>query len=831
MEKKQPTGLTAWLLAIVFFLAVLFPFVYPVLEGKRIVSADTQAWRAQAEPLHKIAEEKGEKPLWAWHIFSGMPALFVSPRAYSLVRHAWFTLGDLLPFPIYALLLGFLFMVYLCLVFREVPLPLAIFGGITVTLATFVLSSIEAGHVTKIGAAMAIPGILGGILAVFNGRLLSGSLVFLLALTALLLSNHLQVLYYTFLLSVALVAVLLVRQLRETLSVHNHPFFHLVKPFLFLGLCTIPPLMVYGPSLWQIQEFARYSIRGQASELAPEKAMHRAGLDYDYAFQWSYGIGETFTLLVPRFAGGGSAEPPSKNSYMAKKLQAIGLPPSTIQQLLPHVSTYWGPMPFTDSPVYMGILIWIGVILALLVRRDWFVWWAALSGLIILMLAWGKHFFLAPLAFQYLPLFNKFRTPMMIFLVFHVVVGLLGVVGFARWFQETNPHTRQRTLTIALTILGGLLGLIGLLALLNIISFRAPHDQQWLQFFAQQKAATIGEQFIEILREQRKRLLLGDVLRNLLLLAGGGLILWATLRSRLRPQTALWLLLLIHTADLFLIGRHYFSTDAYRRPPRTVYLPTDADRQILRDPSYYRVANFTVGNPFVDSRTPYFHKSIGGYLPARLRIYQDLIDSHLLARNMYAYHMLNVKYFIVPDQQGGKPQVILNRQRCGPAWLPKHLIWVANPKEASRALKQYNPCETGILFQQDSPRLTLPTPNLLDSLASVQLVYASPDTLIYKVHTQSSHLLVLSEIYYPIGWHAFTQDGKSLPIVRVNFALRGIVVPPGEHKIWVVYAPTSAQLQPYLEYTGDVLWLGTFLLMVVILWRKRRTPQSKPNGK
>ncbi len=799
------------LIATVILLLLVLLFSYPVFQGKRLESPDIKGWMSQAYQMKKWEEKTGEPPGWAWHIFSGMPNIFVYAHTKSLVDRLLKYTSNIFPFPLFAFIIGIIFSVLLFKLLGRNDWRLVLLGSSVVLFSTFTIVSISAGHVTKIIAYMCIPGIIAGILMLMEGKFFSGLLCFMVSWTIMVNSKHIQVIYYAAIVIVTLSAIILYRMIKARKTGY--------LSWLIPGsiLATAVPIALRVSGYWHTAEFTPYSIRGTASELTQHTEKQRKGLDPDYAFQWSYGIMETFTLYVPRIVGGSKSKKISRNSYLVQELKKAGVPNRTIELIRRNLPSYWGSMPFTDGPVYMGIITILGLWIAIAGywKNTILIPWAFILLLLCIMLAWGKNFFLAPLAFEYLPGFNKFRTPMMIFLLVQILAAILAVLGFKHWFDEQDKLKQLKTLKLGLALTGGILLIIlagGIL--LNSGTFSGPGDIQLEKQWGQ---------FMDLLREQRKRMLIGDAFRNLLFTCIAGILMWLTIKERVKKELAITLLSLLAVVDLIGVDMRYHRYEAFTKPLKwnRVHTPREVDIQIKRDTTYYRVIDFTVGNPFIDSRTPYFHLSAGGYLPARLRIYQDLIDSHLSRISMPVYNMLNVKYFILPGRDN-KPQVHLNTDACGPAWFADSISVVPDARTVVRMLGQINTCKTALVTKEEAlkHKLTEKLKTATHTSADhVTLVYASPDSMVYEYRAKAIRLLVLAEIYYPPGWKAHLEDGTELEIIRVNHALRAVVVPPGEHRVIFEYRPASLVYGLRIEFIASVIWFVLVIISGFAIWK------------
>ncbi|NPA33719.1 MAG: YfhO family protein [Chlorobi bacterium] len=802
-------------LPILTILIIIVVLAFPALMGKQIFMPDLVNYLAQIRQPMEWHKETGEEIVWAWHMFSGMPAYFVGSVISKVVVLPIYLINTLFTFmnPVGLFTIAFLLMVLFIRGLRVGGWELATISAIAFAIATFNIISLEAGHMTKLRSIYAFPLLFLGLLLLIKGNKWSGALTFLIGLTAELAGNHQQVWYYAFIMGLILGIVAVIDALKKRMT--NN----IVKAGVIGILLTIVAILPFTMRFWMLYEYTPHSIRGMASELIDPQHKKNTGLEKDYASNWSYGLFETFTLFVPNLMGGGSNQYVGTSGPLYKELIKNGVPQIQVEQIVQHVPTYWGSMPFTDGPVYIGILIMLGAILSFFIaQRNFIFWWLVISTIVGLMFAWGKNFFFWELAFDYLPGFNKFRTPMMAFLILQFTLPVLAVMGFSSLAnKEIDLKKRFQALKKATLITGGVIVAL-ILASVFILDFKGPVDAQLKN----------NPFFYELIIKQREYMLRMDAIRNLIIVIIGAGALWYALKGKTSLSTAFKILVALTLLDLLGVATRYLKHSDYVEKYTYENLPmidprfrlTEADRTIMQDTThYFRVVDLTT-NPFTDARTPYYYNSVGGYLAARIRIYQDLIDNHLAKNNIKAYSMLNTRWFIVPMQGQGPPRAMFNPLATGPVWFVDEILWQRDAKSENEALLTFEP-KKQVLIREQYKNLVKPVPENRDTNARIKLLQFSPMKLVYEYDSETDQFAVFSEIYYEPGWKSYL-DGKPVQYVRVNYVLRGMSVPAGKHTIEFRFEPDSYVIGRKISLAGSILWFIVAFGLALITYKAKR---------
>jgi hypothetical protein len=797
MAKFPIKQLWPYLAAILFFLVIILIYFSPILDGQKPRQDDIQRWRGMSKEIVDYREATGEEALWTNSMFGGMPAYQISVLYKNVLVKRFdsiFKLG--LPHPVSLVFLYFLGFFILLLTLR-VNVWFAVLGSVAFAFSSYFFIIIEAGHNSKAHAIGYMAPVLAGILLTFKGKYLWGAALTALFLSLQIMTNHLQITYY-----LALIVVLLgVVQLIESIKEKQLPRF-----FKSAGLLAVAAIFAVGvniSNLWATYEYGKYTIRGP-SELTSNADIRTSGLDIDYATQWSYGVAETLTLLIPDLMGGGSMRNPGDDSNTNDEIVKAGLPQNQARQILQMIPMYWGKQPFTSGPVYVGAIVVFLFVLGLFVVKGKLKWWLVAATILSIMLAWGKNFMpLTEFFLHYMPGYNKFRAVSMTLVIADLTMPLLGILALKEMFDKSADRKAMfKHLKLAFYITGGLTLFIAAFSGM-FFDFRSPVDAQLMQ-------AGFPKSAIDALHADRQAMLISDAIRSFVLILLTAAALWIALFEKIRREFAFAGMILLAVIDMWDVNKRYLNDDDFEpaRRVETPYSPSAADRQIMQDPDpNFRVMNTTV-SMFNDASTSYFHKSIGGYHGAKLRRYQELFDHHISKNNMAVLNMLNTKYFIVGGQNE-QPRAMPNDRALGNAWIVEEVKIVANADEEIAALNNFDPATTAIVDQRFEHLLTGFKPGIYPE-AAIEMVSYKPNELIYRFRSASDELVVFSEIYYDKGWNVYI-DGEKLPYFRANYVLRAMQAPAGTHEIvW--------KFEPKVYYTGGKISLFASLMVILFFF-------------
>ncbi len=796
MEKFSVKRIWPYVAAIVVFVILTVSYFSPVLEGKKINQGDIQHWRGMSKEIVDFRDQTGQEPLWTNSMFGGMPAYQISTiYKGNLLEYIDDILQVGLPHPIGLVFLYFLGFFILLLILRVNPW-LAVLGSVGFAFSSYFFIILEAGHNSKAHAIAYMAPVLGGIILAYRGKYLWGGALTALFLGLELMANHLQITYYLLI----IVVIFGIAQLIDSYRKHELPRF-----FRATAVLVIAAMLAVGANIsniWATWQYGKYTIRGK-TELTTEKENRTSGLDIDYATQWSYGIPETFTLLIPDFMGGGSGQTPSVNSNSYKELSKV-LPANQARQYLSYFSLYWGDQPFTSGPVYAGAIMVFLFVLGLFVVKGKLKWWLLAATVLSIFLAWGKNFMgLTEFFLHYVPGYNKFRAVSMTLVIAELTIPLLGILALHRIFDKnTNRREAFSGLKYAFFITGGLALLFALFGG-SLFNFTSTTDARLIQ-------AGFPQSLISALHADRAAALRADAIRSFIFILLAAAAIWAAMFGKIKKPYAFAALIVLVIVDMWGVDRRYLNSEDFiaARKAENPYVATAADQQIMQDKDPdFRVFNTTV-NTFNDASTSYFHKSIGGYHGAKLRRYQELIDRHISKNNMAVLNMLNTKYFITkgPNSQ---PEARYNPDALGHAWIVNNYKLVDNADQEIAALDNFKPAKTAIIDKRFAGQLEGYMPGA-DSSASIELTHYQPNELAYDYSAPKEELVVFSEIYYPKGWDVYV-DGKKMPYLRADYVLRAMVVPAGKHKIvW--------KFEPAVYYTGGIIALVASIIILLIFF-------------
>ncbi|MCX6258474.1 MAG: YfhO family protein [Bacteroidia bacterium] len=801
MKNINLSKMMPYLVAIVLFFILTYAYFPPLLEGKRLKSQDMLQYSGTSKEINDYRDRTGKEALWTNSLFGGMPAYLISTLYPSNLFSYFETLNMQMNKPANYLFMSMISFFILLLVFRVNPW-LAIAGAVAYGFSTYFFIIESVGHHTKALAMAYMPGVIAGVYLAFKEKILLGAILFGVFFALMLTSNHFQIMYYTFLIILILAIFQFISDIREK------KLMRYLKVIGLLVVTAILALLTHITSLWLVYDYSKDSTRG-TSELTQDENIKTKGLDKDYATGWSYGKLETFDLFIPGFAGGSSEENIGENSetYRAFKERNIYNP----ERLVENVPLYWGPQPSTSGPVYLGAVIVFLFILGMFLVKGPLRWWLFTATVLSIMLAWGRNFmFFSDLFFDYFPGYDKFRTVSMILIMAEFTVPLLGILAVNRIVeQKVEKKEFYRALKWSLGILGGL-ALFFILFASGLFDFTGSEDKQ----------LTDAGWPVDAIRLDRISYLKGDAIRSLVFVLLTAGLLWVFYVKKISKGLLFAGLALLVIVDLWPVNKRYLNDNYFvsQLEDKNPFKPSDADKMILQDKDPdYRVMNVAVST-FNDASTSYFHKSIGGYHGAKMKRYQELIEAQISKRNFAVLDMLNTKYFIFPDKQKN-PVAQRNPGALGNAWFVKNFKVVDNADAELKELTGFNPKAEAVVdkrFENELKGLNLK----YDSLGMISLVTYEPNDLIYKSKNSSEQLAVFSEIYYSKGWDAFI-DSKPVPYFRVNYVLRALRVPAGEHKIEFRFEPKAYFIGEHISLASSALLIILFILVLVMEVRRK----------
>lgn len=825
------------LIAILAFIVISFIYFFPAITEDRILfQHDTVAGAGAGQEAKEYYERTGERTRWTNALFGGMPTYQMSPsydstepltfvqKVYHLFlpNYVWLT---------FIMMLGF----YILLRAFGIPAWLAGLGGIIWGFSSYFFILIAAGHIWKFITLAYIPPTIAGIVLAYRKKYLLGGIITALFMAMQILSNHVQMTYYFLFVILFMVGAFFEDAWRKK---ELPQFFKATGVLIVAGLIGVS---INLSNLYHTYEYSKETMRGK-SELKYEGAAAKqtsSGLNRDYITQWSYGIGETFSLLVPNVKGGASV-PLSRSEKAMEKANPM------YSSLYSQLTQYFGDQPMTSGPVYVGAFVLMLFILGCFIVKGPMKWALLGATIFSILLSWGKNFMgLTDFFIDYIPMYNKFRAVSSILVITEFTIPLLAILTLKEIL--TKPELLKEKLKyiyISFGLTGGLALLFAIAPRLFFPTYIPGNEMAALQnaLPADQLSPIIAN-----LEEMRVHLFTSDAWRSFFIVTIGTLLLLAYNAKKLKATWTVAAIALLCLGDMWSVNKRYLYDEQFipKSEQTATFRKTQTDELILQDPSLdYRVLNFA-GNTFEENNTSYWHKSVGGYHAAKLRRYQEMIDHHIAKEMQAAYqevataggqmdsvnaakfpvlNMLNTKYFIFPAGQQGQTVPIENPYTFGNAWFIDKIQYVNNANEEIDAIGQVDLQQTAIVDSKFKEALKGVNEGYKDSLSTIRLTSYEPNQLVYETSSPQDGIVVFSEIYYP-GWTA-TIDGKPADIARADYILRAMNVPAGKHTIEMRFDPQSLHITEGIAY-GAMALLLVGVIILIWIYRKKYSENSK----
>ena len=819
------------LVAVVLFAVISFAYFFPaVTEGRVLAQDDAVAGIGAGQEQQEYLEKTGERTRWTNSIFGGMPTYQMAP-SYDSTEVLGFVqklYGLFLPsctWYVFIMLLGF----YVLLRAFNFKVWLSALGAIIWAFSSYFFIIIAAGHIWKFVTLAYIPPTIAGMVLVYRGKYLVGALLTALFVALQIKANHPQMSYYFLFVMLFMAVAYFVMAYREK---KLKDFF---KASGVLVLAGVVGVCVNLSTLYHTYQYSKESMRGK-SELVKGNSANQtdSGLERDYITQWSYGIGETFSLLVPNVKGGASV-PLAANEDAMKKANPM------YRGLYSQLGQYWGEQPGTSGPVYVGAFVMFLFILGCFIVKGPMKWALLAATVFSIMLSWGKNFMgVTDFFIDYVPMYNKFRAVSSILVIAEFTIPLLAIMALKAIMERPSViKDNAKGFYISLGLTGGLSLLFAVAPHVFFSSYISTMEMSALQ------NAIPQDQLIPILanlEEVRVSIFTADAWRSFVVILIGVALVYAYSVGKLKPKTTLALLTLLCLVDMWGVNKRYLYDEQFVAKSNIMkpYLqPSETDKEILKDTSLdYRVLNLAA-NTFNENNTAYWHKSIGGYHAAKLRRYQEMIEEHIQgemsgvfsklseangdmtkvdANAFPVLNMLNTRYFILP-LQGGKTAPVFNPHAYGNAWFVDNVEYVDNANEEIDALHDINPRHTAVVDKRFAEQVR--ASSAADSLDTVVLKEYQPNALKYEVNSKNGGVVVFSEIYYP-GWIS-TIDGKEVEHGRADYILRAMNVPAGKHVVEFKFDPKSLHLTETIAYIALVLLAVGVVVVIATEYRRRNS--------
>lgn len=786
-------------LVIFGFVIISLTYFNPVLQGKKIFQSDIMQYIGMAKQQNDFRANTGEETYWTNSAFGGMPTYQLGAHYPNNYIKKIDRVLRFLPRPadyLFLYLIGF----YVLLLVLKVDYKLAVLGSLAFGFSTYLIIILGVGHNAKAHAIAYMPLVLSGILLTFQKKYVFGFLLTTVALGLELSANHYQMTFYLLLLVLVLGLVFLIEAYKNSALVE---FF---KGIVVLLVAVLLSIGLNATNLLATQEYVKESTRGK-SELTinPDKSPKEItnGLNREYITAFSYGKVETLNLFIPRFMGGGSYENVGKNSETYAYFKKLGATPIQALNEVKQTPTYWGEQPIVEAPAYIGAVVIFLFILALYLVKGPEKRWLIIGTVMSLLLSYGKNLeFLTDLFIDYFPLYNKFRAVSSIQVILELCIPILAVLGLKELIAKGHDKKEQvKALKNTLFITLGIT--VTLLIFKNsLFDFVGNNDGRFIDAY--------GQGFIDAVKSDRIVFFTNDTLRTLILILVSAVTIWFFLKEKVSKDLLLVILGILILFDLVAVDRRYVNNEDFVAASlvQNPYQANQIDIGILKDTTHYRIFDLTTGN----TKPSYFHNSLNGYHAAKMKRYDDVFNFYITQNHLGVLSMLNTKYIIAQNEEGNAT-TYENSEAHGNAWFIKNILFVNTPDEEILSLDSLdvknnvviNKDEFGQFFKTESA-----SAYRLDSIANVKLVAYQPNYLKYKTNNLNDGFLVFSENYYAQGWNAYL-DGKMVPHLRVNYILRGLQIPSGNHVIEFKFEPQVIEIGSTITMLSSV----TLLLLLI----------------
>ena len=809
-KNKQFLGI---LFAIIAFAVITLIYFTPILEGKRIQQHDIEMYKGMAQEINEFRDETGEQSLWTNSMFGGMPAWNIGVKQNSnLMTYVQKIIGLGFPSPIMSVFISMLGFFILLLVL-ECKIWVSFIGALAYGFTSYLFIVMGAGHNSKAVAMAYMAPVIAGIIMTYKGKYLWGAVLTAISLALEIRAGHIQITYYLFM----IVLIMVIAEFVE--AIKSKKYLDFFKASGILVVVAVLAVMTSTTSLYANYEFGKETMRGKPV-LVENTGNQTRGLDRDYVTQWSYGIGETFSLLVPNVKGGASVPLAANEKAMEKANPMYG---SIYSQL----GQYWGEQPGTSGPVYVGAFVMFLFVLALFIVKTPMKWALLAATILSILLSWGKNFMgFTDFFIDYVPMYNKFRAVSSILVIAEFTIPLLAMLGLKE--VVSRPKLLQeckKEFLISFALTGGLALLFAVVPTVFFPSYVSTMEMNALQSIPTDQLVPL----LANLEEVRKSLFTSDAWRSFFIILIGAGLVWAYGMGKLKQVTMVACLAVLCLVDMWDVNKRYLYDDQFveKQVQTQSFRQSETDKLILEDEALdYRVLNLA-SNTFNENNTAYWHKSVGGYHAAKLRRYQEMIEAHISGEmnNLFkavadaggemeqldpaefpVLNMLNTRYFIFP-LQGGQTVPLYNPFALGNAWFVDEVQYVSNANEEIEAIHDLDPLQKAVVDKKfEASVRSMP----LDSTATIELVEYQPNYLKYEVNSEKGGTVVFSEIYYP-GWQSVI-DGQEIPHGRANYILRAMNVPAGKHVVEFKFDPKS------LHTTETIAFIALGLLALLAIF-------------
>ncbi|WEA03714.1 hypothetical protein [Mucilaginibacter sp. SJ] len=806
------------------FLVICFIYLTPAFQGKTLGGNDVTRAQSTQKEINDY-KAKDTTILWTNQIYGGMPTYQIwAPYKANLTSWVVTGINYTFPAPVGTVLMFLLGTYFLFIVLKVNPW-LAAAGAVAFTFSSYNIILLTAGHANQAFAIAFFGPILAGIILTLRGKYLLGFSVTALFLALEIRANHVQMTYYLMLALLIMVGIELYH------AIKNKTLNAFLKSLGYIAAAVLLSIAVNASILWSTADYGNETIRGK-SNLTQHTTEPSNGLPKDYAYEWSQGVGECITFLIPNAYGGGEQGSTDPDSHVIKALNASGADPNQVTGISAnYLPLYWGNKPFTAGPFYFGAVICLLFVWGLMIVKNRIKWWLLGAVVLTMLLSFGRNWpYLSDLFFNYFPLYNKFRAVESILAVAGFCFPILAVLAVNEAIVNEDKANLFKKLKIAFYITGGIVLTVAVVPSL-LLSFSVSEQQAGVIAQISQALKTDSSALTRALIADRESMAQADAVRSLIFIAIAFGIAWAFLKKKINPTVASLAFLALILVDLWGIDKRYLNQDHFApRQDNETPQPREVDQFIMKDKDPdFRVFDATQSIKG-DGLTPFFYKSLGGYSAARLKRWEELVDNQLSKSiNQDVLDMMNVKYIINSDPKTQNVGMQVNQTACGHAWFVKSIKYADNADQEMVAISSFTPKDEAIVDKQYKSIIDEKTLGAGAGEGKIELTSYSPDHMVYTSGSTASQIAVFSEVYYNKGWKMYI-DGVEKPYFRADYLLRAAQIPIGNHKIEFIFHPAS-------YYTGENISLAGSILLVLALGgaayteNKKKAPAAKPADK
>ena len=783
------------LITVLGFVLVSVTYFHPILSGKKMRQSDIIQYMGMSKQQTDFRNSQGEEPYWTDRAFGGMATYQLGAQyPYHFIKKIDRTIR-FLPRPADYLFLYFIGF-YVLLLILDVDYKLAFLGSIAFGFSCYFITILGVGHNAKAHAIGYMPLVIAGVVLTFKKKYIWGFILLSISMALEIAANHFQMTYYLCMLIVVLGISYLIDAYRK--GALQHYF----KAIGIMCVAVLFSLLLNATSLLATKEYAQFSTRGDTGlTITPdEQSKTHKGLDFEYITQYSYGIIESFNLLIPRFMGGASTENIGIDSATYEALLKLGVSPNQALSIVSYAPTYWGDQPYVGGLAYIGATVLFLFVLGLFLVQGRLKWWIVGVSILALLLSWGKNFeFLSRFFVNFIPMYNKFRAVSSIQVLIELSVPILGIIGLQKFLNSTlSPEKKLKSLVYTTSIVAGI-PLLFLCFKSILFDFTGNSDHILLE--------QGGPDYLWAVKDDRKTLFINDILRTIILVVLLASSCWFYLKQKLKKNYLIICIGLLILFDLVNLNLKYVNEDNFiaARELNIPFKATSADKTILKDKSHYRVYDMT-GNPFNTGRTSYFHNAIGGYHAAKPGRMQDINDFYISNGKVEILNMLNVKYFIIQDPKKGAVAQ-RNPKAYGNAWFAKNVLFVDDVNKEILTLNDSN-TKNDVIINKKYASLVPKKQFVVDTTSTLKLTKHQPNYQVYKSENNQDGFAVFSEMYYP-GWKVYIDDSL-VEHSQVNYLLRGVYLPKGKHTI-------EFKFEPDVIKTGSLISISSTIVYIILI--------------